>query len=83
MSPPQLEDHEQRVVLEVAQHLGENTVRTIAMESTDGVVRGQPVRDTNSPIKVRALHPKTNKDTPCSPLRCPRANLPEQWGEKG
>ena len=83
MSPPQLEDHEQRVVLEVAQHLGENTVRTIAMESTDGVVRGQPVRDTNSPIKVRALHPKTNKYTPCSPLRCPRANLPEQWGEKG
>jgi F-type H+-transporting ATPase subunit beta len=48
----ELEDHEQRVVLEVAQHLGENTVRTIAMESTDGVVRGQPVRDTNSPIKI-------------------------------
>jgi F0F1-type ATP synthase beta subunit len=31
-----------RLVLEVAQHLGENTVRTIAMDSTDGLVRGQP-----------------------------------------
>ena len=40
-------------MLEVAQHLGENTVRTIAMETTDGIVRGQPVRDTGSPIKVR------------------------------
>eukprot|EP00793_Prasinoderma_coloniale_P003512 PRCOL_00002886-RA len=48
----ELEDHEQRVVLEVAQHLGENTVRTIAMETTDGIVRGQPVRDTGSPIKI-------------------------------
>jgi hypothetical protein len=32
----------QRLVLEVAQHLGENTVRTIAMDTTDGLVRGQP-----------------------------------------
>jgi len=42
----------QRLVLEVAQHLGENTVRTIAMNSTDGLVRGQEVRDTGSPIAV-------------------------------
>lgn len=42
----------QRLVLEVAQHLGENTVRTIAMDSTDGLVRGQPVVDTGSPISV-------------------------------
>jgi F-type H+-transporting ATPase subunit beta len=41
-----------RLVLEVAQHLGENTVRTIAMDSTEGLVRGQEVRDTGSPIKV-------------------------------
>jgi len=40
------------VVLEVAQHLGENTVRTIAMDSTEGMVRGQPVEDTGSPITV-------------------------------
>ena len=41
-----------RLVLEVAQHLGENTVRAIAMDSTDGMVRGQEVTDTGSPIQV-------------------------------
>jgi F-type H+/Na+-transporting ATPase subunit beta len=41
-----------RLVLEVAQHLGENTVRTIAMDSTDGVVRGQQVRDTGDQIRM-------------------------------
>ena len=40
------------LVLEVAQHLGENTVRTIAMDSTDGLTRGQNVLDTGSPISV-------------------------------
>ncbi len=41
-----------RLVLEVAQHLGENTVRTIAMDSTEGLVRGQDVKDTGQPIAV-------------------------------
>jgi F-type H+-transporting ATPase subunit beta len=41
-----------RLVLEVAQHLGENSVRTIAMDSTEGLVRGQEVVDTGSPISV-------------------------------
>ncbi|MQT13701.1 F0F1 ATP synthase subunit beta [Segnochrobactrum spirostomi] len=41
-----------RLVLEVAQHLGENTVRTIAMDTTDGLVRGQDVADTGGPIAV-------------------------------
>ncbi|WP_018689934.1 F0F1 ATP synthase subunit beta [Ahrensia kielensis] len=41
-----------RLVLEVAQHLGENTVRCIAMDSTEGLVRGQEVRDTGAPILV-------------------------------
>ena len=41
-----------RLVLEVAQHLGENTVRTIAMDATDGLVRGQEVIDTGSQIRV-------------------------------
>ena len=41
-----------RLILEVAQHLGENTVRTIAMDSTEGLVRGQPVYDTGAPISV-------------------------------
>ena len=43
---------ELRLVLEVAQHLGENTVRTIAMDATDGLVRGQSVTDTGSQIRV-------------------------------
>lgn len=41
-----------RLVLEVAQHLGDSKVRTIALDSTDGLVRGQEVRDTGFPIKV-------------------------------
>src|SRR5579859_2644842 len=41
-----------KVVLEVAQQLGENTVRTIAMDTTDGLVRGAEVTDTGAPISV-------------------------------
>jgi F-type H+-transporting ATPase subunit beta len=41
-----------RLVLEVAQHLGENTVRTVAMDTTEGLVRGQEVTDTAEPIAV-------------------------------
>ena len=41
-----------RLVLEVAQHLGENTVRTIAMDATEGLVRGATVTDTGEPISV-------------------------------
>lgn len=41
-----------RLVLEVAQHLGENTVRTIAMDGTEGLVRGQKVVDTGAPIRI-------------------------------
>jgi len=41
-----------KLVLEVAQHLGENTVRTIAMDATEGLVRGQAVTDTGAPISV-------------------------------
>ena len=40
------------LVLEVAQHLGENTVRTIAMDATEGLVRGQAVEDTGAPISI-------------------------------
>jgi F-type H+/Na+-transporting ATPase subunit beta len=46
------DNHGNRLVLEVAQHLGENTVRTIAMDSTEGLVRGQDVVDTGQPIAV-------------------------------
>ncbi|CAN4081094.1 unnamed protein product [Withania somnifera] len=45
-------DNQIRLVLEVAQHLGENMVRTIAMDGTEGLVRGQRVLNTGSPITV-------------------------------
>jgi F-type H+-transporting ATPase subunit beta len=46
------DNHGNRLVLEVAQHLGENTVRAIAMDTTEGLVRGQAVHDTGLPIAV-------------------------------
>jgi F-type H+-transporting ATPase subunit beta len=52
------ENQGKRLVLEVAQHLGENTVRTIAMDATEGLVRGREVRDTGAPISV-PVGPKT------------------------
>jgi F-type H+-transporting ATPase subunit beta len=47
-----IDDRTDNLVLEVAQHLGENTVRTIAMDTTDGLTRGQGVRNTGDVIKV-------------------------------
>ena len=48
----EMEHQGHRLVLEVAQHLGENTVRCIAMDTTDGLVRGDEVQDTGAPISV-------------------------------
>jgi len=48
----EVQNHSIRLVLEVAQHLGEGTVRTIAMDSTDSIKRGQEVLDTGAPICV-------------------------------
>jgi F-type H+-transporting ATPase subunit beta len=48
----QTDNNGSRLILEVAQHLGENTVRTVAMDTTDGLVRGQEVTDTAEPILV-------------------------------
>jgi F-type H+-transporting ATPase subunit beta len=48
----QTDNHGNRLVLEVAQHLGEATVRTIAMDGTDGLTRGQEVIDTGEPIAM-------------------------------
>ncbi len=45
-----INEEEGNLVLEVAQHLGEGTVRAIAMDTTDGLVRGQPVKNTGAPI---------------------------------
>ncbi|MAZ18693.1 MAG: F0F1 ATP synthase subunit beta [Ahrensia sp.] len=52
MNALETDNNGQRLVLEVAQHLGEHTVRTIAMDSTEGLVRGQTVVDTGNPIMV-------------------------------
>src|SRR6056300_1314971 len=48
----EVDNNGQRLVLEVAQHLGESAVRTIAMDATEGLVRGTEVRDTGGPITV-------------------------------
>ena len=48
----EVDNNGQRLVLEVAQHLGENTVRTIAMDATEGLVRGTEATDTGAPITV-------------------------------
>ena len=47
-----IDDREDNLVIEVAQHLGDNVVRCIAMDITDGLVRGMPVKDTGAPIMV-------------------------------
>jgi F-type H+-transporting ATPase subunit beta len=47
-----ISDVEDNLVVEVALHLGENTVRCIAMDTTDGLTRGQPVQDTGGPISM-------------------------------
>jgi F-type H+/Na+-transporting ATPase subunit beta len=52
VSNPSIDDRAGNLVLEVAQHLGENTVRCIAMDSTEGLVRGMEVFDTGAPILV-------------------------------
>lgn len=49
---PAIDDRPDNLIVEVAQHLGDNVVRTIAMDVTDGLVRGQEVKDTGAPIMM-------------------------------
>ena len=49
---PAINDEPDNLVCEVAQHLGDNVVRTVAMDQTDGLVRGMAVRDTGNPITI-------------------------------
>ena len=49
---PTISDEEDNLVVEVAQHLGDNVIRAIAMDVTDGLVRGMAVKDTGSPIMM-------------------------------
>jgi len=57
VSNPSIDDRPGNLMLEVAQHLGENTVRCIAMDSTEGMVRGMEVLDTGAPISVPVGEP--------------------------
>jgi len=52
ISNPAISDEPDNLVVEVAQHLGDNVVRSIAMDITDGLVRGMPVKDTGKPIMM-------------------------------
>jgi len=52
VSNPSIDKREGNLVLEVAQHLGEGTVRAVAMDSTDGLVRGMSVKNTGAPISM-------------------------------
>ncbi|HEY5048604.1 MAG TPA: F0F1 ATP synthase subunit beta [Rhizomicrobium sp.] len=52
MNALETDNHGHRLILEVAQHLGESIVRTVAMDATEGLVRGQNVTDTGTPIRV-------------------------------
>jgi F-type H+-transporting ATPase subunit beta len=52
MNALEADNHGNRLILEVAQHLGESIVRTVAMDATEGLVRGQSVTDTGAPISV-------------------------------
>src|SRR3954449_10080206 len=52
LSNASISDKPDNLTVEVAQHLGENTARCIAMDSTDGLIRGQPVKNTGGPISV-------------------------------
>src|SRR5437588_12009241 len=52
LTNPGISNVKDNLTLEVAQHLGENTVRAVAMDTTDGLVRGMAVRDTGGPIAM-------------------------------
>src|SRR5436309_1826893 len=52
LSNPSISAQADNLTIEVAQHLGENTARCIAMDATDGLIRGQPVKNTGGPISV-------------------------------
>ncbi|MGD0838794.1 MAG: F0F1 ATP synthase subunit beta [Polyangia bacterium] len=49
---PAIDDQPDNLIIEVAQHLGERTTRCVAMDSTDGLVRGMPVKNTGAPIRM-------------------------------
>lgn len=77
--PVQVQDHNIRLVLEVAQHMGDNNVRCIAMDGTDGLVRGQRVLATGSAIKVR----RSVQISSCRSRQCSTVNRGPLLGRQG
>ena len=61
VSNPAISDEADNLYLEVAQHLGDNVCRTIAMDTTDGLVRGMDVKDTGAPIKIPVGEPSLGR----------------------
>ena len=59
----EVENNDKKLIVEVAQHVGDNVVRCIAMAATDGLVRGADAVDTGEPIKVPSV---TNASAVCS-----------------
>jgi F-type H+-transporting ATPase subunit beta len=57
VSNPAISDEPENLVIEVAQHLGDNVCRCVAMDQTDGLVRGMPARDTGGPITIPVGEP--------------------------
>jgi len=61
ISNPSISDQEGNLIVEVAQHLGDNVVRCVAMDTTDGLVRGMAAKDTGAPIQMPVGKPSLGR----------------------
>ena len=61
LSNPTINDEEDNLIVEVAQHLGDNVVRCVGMDTTDGLVRGMPCKDTGAPIQMPVGKPSLGR----------------------
>jgi F-type H+-transporting ATPase subunit beta len=61
LSNPSINDQEDNLIVEVAQHLGDNVVRCVAMDTTDGLVRGMPAKNTGAPIQMPVGKPSLGR----------------------
>ena len=78
---PTINDEPDNLVVEIAQHLGDNVVRTIAMDVTDGLVRGQPVKDSGKPIMMPVGEGRARPGAQCGGPACRRFG-PDQHRKK-
>ena len=61
ISNPTISDEEDNLIVEAAQHLGDNVVRCVGMDTTDGLVRGMPAKDTGAPIQMPVGKPSLGR----------------------